>query len=78
MDFFMPGITYMWRRDGYKAPEQWLYFTCVSAAELPGSQDRIAFGFITTGSLTNRWTPTGLGDTDWANGWIVWSDEPQS
>ncbi|MFF3391268.1 hypothetical protein ACFYW1_10125 [Streptomyces sp. NPDC002669] len=77
MDFFTADKTYMWRPDGYKAPEQWRYFKCAAVTETPGTAVRIAFGFITTGSLTNTWTPTGLGEDHWANGWIALPDDSQ-
>ncbi|MDT9682566.1 hypothetical protein RND61_10855 [Streptomyces sp. TRM76323] len=71
MAFFTAGKTYLWRPDGYKAPEQWRYFQCAAVTRIPGTTARIAFGFIKTGSPTSGWTPTGLGDADWSSEWVV-------
>jgi hypothetical protein len=70
MTFFEPGNDYSYRRDGYSPPEEWRFFQCVAVATFPGTATRIAFGFITTGLPTSPWTPTGLGDRDWAQGWF--------
>ncbi|MFG3530701.1 hypothetical protein ACGF8B_28805 [Streptomyces sp. NPDC047917] len=77
MDFFTLGTTYAWRPDRYKAPEQWRYFKCTAISEFPGPKARIAFGFITAGMPSDRWTPTGLDQDDWADGWFALPDDSQ-
>ncbi|AJE84005.1 hypothetical protein SLNWT_3629 [Streptomyces albus] len=78
MTFFTPDTTYLYRPDGYKAPEQWRYFRCAAVVTMPGTSARIAFGFIKDGSPMSGWTPTGLMDADWARGWKSLPDEPPS
>lgn len=69
-DYFEPGRSYT-TNDGYTAPEDVLRFRCAHTTTTP-SGARIAFGFARVGTAT-EWTPTGLGDRDWAHphGWHV-------
>ncbi|MEO3973918.1 hypothetical protein [Streptomyces sp. CAU 1734] len=74
MSFFEPGTTYFFKPHNYAAPEQWQYFQCKAVTVRPGTEIRIAFGFIKSGLPDSAWTPTGLGYSEWARDWTTCQD----
>lgn len=70
-NFFQPGTTYSHRRDRYAAPEECRIFLCASVTTLPGSENRIAFGFLTSAVPGSPWITSALGEREWSWTWTV-------
>ena len=68
-DFFQPDHTYT-RNLPYRAPELRPDFECTGIGQHPTKNERRAFGFYRSGSMS-PWGSVALNDDAWADGWVV-------